>query len=70
MKNFNRQTKGTVPLDLRYKKGKFNPDREYIDAAVDEFLAGGGEITKITEITHGPIIYGHTNSHWFDDGDL
>jgi hypothetical protein len=32
------------------KKSNFNPDREFIQAAIDEYLKNGGKIKKISAV--------------------
>jgi len=45
----------------RQKPGKFNPDQEYINRAVEEYKKQGGRVTVIDVDWDAPVPYGRTD---------
>lgn len=64
--------KTAIPNRRRRKKPPFNPNRAYIDDAVEAYLLNGGKITKIIvdeNMFRGFIAYReHSESDFLTDG--
>lgn len=53
---------GEMTNRTRQKKDKFNPSREYVSHAVDEYLKSGGKITRLVIDSSSPVAnmsFGH-----------